>query len=356
VKHAEEIRMSRSLDSSARAALGMSAVGAALALTARFARTRRASHFSFRDRVVIITGGARGFGLAIARALAPEGPRLFLLSRTGAELAEAKADLQTRGAWVETIGCDIRECEAVNEAVERVVAMAGRVDVLINNAGIIQMAPFENTQIEDFEDSLDTHFRGPLYLIRACLPHMSRGARIVNIASVGGRVAVPHMLPYCVGKFALVGLSDGLRAELAKDGIAVTTVSPWLMVTGSHRNVLTRGQRKQEARLFAVGSAVAGVDVDRSARGVVHACREGRARFNPGWPADLAVLANAVAPELFETAMSMAVRFVLPKPETSARAGEGAYSRDLDLGWWASIFPTRAAQRMNQPRAVGETR
>jgi len=348
--------MAISLDPTSRAALGTAAIASAVGLTARFMRSRRAASFSFRDRVVLITGGARGFGLAIARAIAPEGPRLYLLSRTGTELAEAKADLQARGAVVETIGCDVRECEAVEHAVGRIVADAGRIDVLINNAGIIQMAPFEHTQIADYEDSLDTHFRGPLYLIRACLPHMRRGSRIVNIASIGGRVAVPHMLPYCVGKFALVALSDGLRAELAKNGIAVTTVSPWLMVTGSHRNVLTRGQRKQEARFFALGAAAAGIDVTRAARAVVQACRQGRARINPGWPADLAVMANAVAPELVETAMALGVRWVLPKPDADQQGDEGAYSRDLDLGWWATIFPTRAAKDLNQPAAVGETR
>jgi short-subunit dehydrogenase len=304
----------------------------------------------------VITGGARGFGLAIARCLAAESPRLFLLARTGTELAEARRDLETRGATVETIGCDIRESPAVEDAVSRIVAAAGRIDVLVNNAGVIQMAPFEHTQVEDYEDSLDTHFRGPLYLIRACLPHLPRGGRIVNIASIGGRIAVPHMLPYCVGKFALVALSNGLHAELAKDGIAVTTVTPWLMVTGSHRNVLTRGQREREARLFALGSTLAGMNVDRAAREVVEACRLGRARVTPGWPADLAVLADAIAPEAMAAFMALAARWALPRPEASPAADAAQYSRDLDLGWISGIFPSRAAERMNQPPAVGEER
>jgi NAD(P)-dependent dehydrogenase (short-subunit alcohol dehydrogenase family) len=341
---------------SSRAVLGTAAIAAAAGLAARYVRVGRAGRFSFRDKVVIVTGGARGFGLAIARCLAPERPRLFILSRTAAELAEAKRDLETRGAIVEMITCDVRAREAVDEAVAKIARTSARIDVLINNAGVIQMAPFENTQPEDYEDSLDTHFRGPLYMIRACLPHMPRGGRIVNIASVGGRLAVPHMLPYCVGKFALAALSDGLHAELAKDGIAVTTVSPWLMVTGSHRNVLAKGQRKAEAKLFAVGAALAGINVDRAARAVVEACRRGRARINPGWPSDLAVLANALMPEVVQTAMSLGVRWVLPKPGESREADEGAYSRDLDLGWWATIFPTQAARRLNQPAAIGETR
>ena len=348
--------MQVTFDSSPRAIAGAAALTAGLTAGALYLRRRRAARFSFRGRVVVITGGARGFGLAMARCLAPEGPRLFLLARTGAELAEARQDLQARGAAVETIGCDIRESRSVQDAVSRIVETAGRVDVLINNAGVMQMAPFEHTQIEDYEDSLDTHFRGPLYLIRACLPYMQRGGRIVNIASIGGRVAVPHLVPYCVGKFALVALSDGLHAELAKDGIAVTTVTPWLMITGSHRNVLTRGQREREARLFALGAALGGMNVDRAARDVIEACRRGRARVAPGWPADLAVLANAIAPELMGALMAVGARLILPRPEASPAADAGQYSRDLDLGWISAIFPSRAAERMNQPPAVGEER
>jgi len=324
--------------------------------TLAFALARRGRQYSFEGKVVVITGGARGFGLALARELARARPHLVLVSRTEHELAAAKIDLEARGAIVDTIVCDIRQRHEVEQAIETIARQCGRIDVLVNNAGIIQAMPFELSRVEDFEDSLDTHFRGPLYLIRAALPHMRRGSRIVNISSVGGRVAVPHLMPYCVGKFALAALSDALHAELAKDGIVVTTVAPWLMRTGSHRNVLVRGQHEQEARWFALGTALAAEKAERFAKQVVNACRRGRARLTPGWPANLAILADALFPELNAAIMSAVTRWVLPSADRPGADGRGRYSRDLDLGWLATIFPSRAAQRLNQPAAIGETK
>ena len=89
--------------------------------------------------------------------------------------------------------------------------------MLVNNAGIIQVGPLEHMTIDDFEEAMATHFWGPLFTILAALPHMRGrgGRRIVNISSIGGKIAVPHLLPYTASKFALTGLSEGLRAELA---------------------------------------------------------------------------------------------------------------------------------------------
>src|SRR5690606_6326655 len=132
----------------------------------------------------------------------------------------------------------------VRAKVAAIARELGRIDALVNNAGVIQMMPFDHAHDEDFADSLDTHFWGPLRMTRACLPYLAEhgGGRIVNITSIGGRVAVPHLLPYVAGKFAAVGLSEGLHAELAGRGISVTTVTPHLMRTGSHRNVVLRGR------------------------------------------------------------------------------------------------------------------
>ena len=117
--------------------------------------------------------------------------------------------------------------------------------------------PFENLDLEDFQESVDTHAWGPFHLIRAVAPEMQRRkqGRIVNISSIGGLVAVPHLLGYCMGKFALTGLSDGFRAELAKDGVHVTTVAPGLMRTGSHVNAMFRGQHRKEFAWFAISGA-----------------------------------------------------------------------------------------------------
>jgi NAD(P)-dependent dehydrogenase (short-subunit alcohol dehydrogenase family) len=336
---------------------------AAAAAIATFAGVRRRSSRrrpSFRGHVVVITGGARGFGLALARRLAAEGARLVLISRTGDELERAALELQARGARVDAIRCDVRKPADVRDAISRVESIHGRVDMLVNNAGIIQSMPFEHATLEDFETSLDTHFWGPLHLIRACLPIMRRqgGGRIVNVSSIGGRIGVPHLSPYCAGKFALAGLSDVLHAELEKDNIAVTTATPGLMRTGSHRNVVVRGRHRREAQWFGLASAtpLTSMSADRSAALVLAAARAGRAHVTCGWQARTAEVLNAVAPEVVAAAMSAAAAMILPGPDQSGEGAEARLSRDLDLGSVASILPTRAARAFNQPLAVDELR
>ncbi|HEX5215193.1 MAG TPA: SDR family oxidoreductase [Vicinamibacterales bacterium] len=329
-------------------------IAAVAALGATLARRSRAG--SFRDQVVLITGGARGLGLAMARELAPEHPRLVLMSRTIAELDRAAADLTARGASVRVIVADVRDRRRMSDAIESIVRRHGRLDVLINNAGVIQAMPFEHAQVEDFEDSLATHFWGPLFAIRAALPIMRRqgGGRIVNIASIGGRIGVPHLSPYCAGKFALVGLSEALHAEVAKDNIAVTTVTPGLMRTGSHRNVVVRGQRRREARWFGLASAtpISSMSASRAARQIVAAIRANRARVTPGIQARAGELADALAPELVAAAMTMVANAVLPGP-TEVDGDRGQKSRAIDLGWVESLLPSGAERRFNQPAAAG---
>lgn len=327
-----------------------------LALVAR-AAGRRSPRYSFRDRSVIITGGARGFGFALAQELAQEGARLTLLSRTGADLERALFRLQSAGADVSVFECDVRDETAVRRAVERTVALRGGIDMLINNAGVIQMTPFEHATSEDFDESLKTHFWGPLYFIRACLPHLraSQG-RILNVASIGGRVATPHLLPYCVGKFALVALSEGLHAELARDGVVVTTATPGLMRTGSHRNVIVRGRHRAEATMFGAMSAtpLTSMRADRAARIVLDAVRRSRAHVTPGWQARMLETLHTIAPELLASLMATAATHVLPRAAANGEGGEARMSRDLDLGIAAAAFPSRAAAAFNQPVARGE--
>lgn len=209
-------------------------------------RSRMHRRVSFLDRVVVITGGSRGLGLEMARRLANEGARLALLARNAPELELARQELVSR-AEIVVIPCDVGVRAEVEGAIEQVLRRYGRIDVLINNAGIIQIGPVEHMRVEDFENAMDVHFWGPLYAMMAVLPVMKRqgGGRIVNISSIGGEVAVPHMAPYAASKFALVGLSDAYRAELAKDGIMVTTVSPGLMRTGSYYHANFKGQNQK---------------------------------------------------------------------------------------------------------------
>src|SRR5580698_6025141 len=241
--------MPYSRNSKAAFLAGALILGAAAGLAMGKPRKR----FSFRGRSVIITGGSRGLGLELARQLARQRARLTLIARDLMELKRAERELTALGAEVLTVSCDIRQQEEVVEAVARTVTAMGRVDVLINNAGIIQVGPMDEMSLADYEDAMAVHFFGPLYFTLAALPHMKAAGtgRIVNISSMGGKIAVPHLLPYTASKFALTGFSEGLRAELKQKNIRVTTVCPGLMRTGSARNAVIKGRYQHEYAWFS---------------------------------------------------------------------------------------------------------
>jgi NAD(P)-dependent dehydrogenase (short-subunit alcohol dehydrogenase family) len=287
--------------------------------------------FSFAGKSVLITGGSRGLGLAIARRIAREGGRLALLARDEDELARACADLRALGAEALAVSCDLLDRDQSLGAIETVVDRFGTIDVLINNAGIIEVGPLENMRRHDFEKSMQLHFWAPFNLIRQVLPHMRRagGGRIVNISSIGGKVAVPHLAPYSASKFALVGLSDAFRAELARDGIRVTTVTPGMMRTGSQVNAKFKGDHGAEFTWFALSSALplAAVEADRAAAKIVAACRHGQASLIIGLPARIAIIGNALFPSLAGEIMKLVNR-VLPAPL-------GVEGDELKSGWEA---------------------
>lgn len=221
--------------------------------------------FSFRGRAVLITGGSRGLGLELARQLGRQGALLTLVARNAAELERAAAELRDVGATVQTFVGDVREPGTAGAAVAATVSAYGRLDVLINDAGIILVAPLASLSEADHEDAMATHFWAPLRFMQAALPELKRTrGRIVNISSVGGKIAVPHLAAYSASKFALAGLSDAYRAELAKEGVAVTSVFPGLLRTGSHVRALFKGQRAREFAWFALGVATPLTSVQRN--------------------------------------------------------------------------------------------
>src|SRR5262249_33810527 len=175
----------------------------------------------------------------------------------------------------------------------------------------------DHMKLLDYEDAIATHFWGPLYMIMAALPHMRRqgAGRIVNISSVGGKIAMPHLLPYSASKFALAGLSEGLRTELASHNIVVTTVFPGLIRTGSPVNAMFKGRRLQEYAWFAISDSLplASIDATRAAQQIIDACRRGDAELIVTTPAKLAVLARAIIPNVFANAMAL-VNHLLPGP------------------------------------------
>ena len=256
--------------------------------------------YDFDGKVVLITGGSRGLGLVLARELGSRGAKIAICARDLGELQRAKDDLESRGIEVFEAVCDVRDQDQVEHLVSDVRARFGRIDVLINNAGVIQVGPLEAQTQLDFEEAMRVHFWGPFYAIQTVLPEMrDRGeGRVVNISSIGGKIAVPHLAPYCASKFALAGLSSALHAELRKDNIFITTVYPGLMRTGSHINALFKGQNEKEFALFSImnGLPLTSLSAENAARQIVNAAARGDAELVISPQAKLAATVNALLP------------------------------------------------------------
>ena len=322
------------------------ATGAVLAARAVM---RNARAISLSGRVVVITGGSRGLGLSIAREFAKHGAALALCARDEDELQRAKDELASDGADVLSVVCDITDEADIESMVQRVIGRFGRLDILINNAGTIQVGPMNEMTEADYDLAMNTHFWGPLHCTLAALPYLRRstGARIVNIASIGGLTSIPHLLPYSASKFALVGLSQGLRAELAREGITVTTVCPGLTRTGSHRNALFKGQHRKEYTIFTLFGAIPGnsVNSEAAARKIVEACRVGDAQVVLGLPAKFGALVHGVFPGLTADLWSIVNRLLPGEGGIGKATARGKESETpLTQSWVAAPLHQAAAQ------------
>src|ERR1044071_4147390 len=331
-------------------ALMFTAAGAGAVLAAR-AVIRRMNQYSFQNRVVLITGGSRGLGLVMARELAREGAHLAICARDESELQRAYEDLNWR-TRVFPVPCDVTDRAQVEEMVRMVGDHYGRIDALINNAGVIEVGPMEVMTLEDYERAMKTHFWGPLYATLAVLPEMRRRreGRIVNISSIGGKISVPHLLPYSASKFALVGLSEGLRAELRKDGIVVTTVCPGLMRTGSPRNATFKGQHRAEYTWFSISDSlpVSSMSASRAARQIVEACKRGDAEVVLSIQAKAAVLFHGIFPGATADLLGL-VNKLLPAPGgIGSRSAKGKESESDLSPSWLTTLSEHAAARNNE--------
>lgn len=289
-------------------------LGAGLAVVAVLRQTlNRLGEDSLQGEVALVTGGSRGLGLALARELGREGCKLAICARDETELARAREDLEGRGFEVIAVPCDVGDRDQVTAMIEAVTARYGRIDLLLNNAGIIAVAPLETLTVDDIARVVDIDFWGVVYPTFAVLPQMRsrRRGRIVNVTSMGGKVSFPHMLAYTSAKFAATGFSEGLRAELATEGIAVTTVVPGEMKTGSFLHAEFGGDKEKEYRWFALGaSAPFTMSADRAARLIVRAIKRGTAELIYPISARLAVRLNGLAPNLTAGLLTLANRLL----------------------------------------------
>jgi NAD(P)-dependent dehydrogenase (short-subunit alcohol dehydrogenase family) len=324
---------------------------------------RRATAADLQGQVALVTGGSRGLGLLVSRELARAGCRLAICARDADELDRARADLITFGGRVETFVCDVSSQDDVARMVEAATDRLGQIDILVNDAGIIQVGPLENQTIDDFRLAMDVMYWGLVYTSFAVLPQMRarRSGRIVNVTSIGGKMSVPHLLPYSSAKFAAVGFSEGLAAEVAKDGIAVTTIVPGLMRTGSHLHAVTKGQHEAEYGWFAPGASlpVISMDAERAAKQVVDAIRCGDSVRFLGLPAVLASRFHGLFPGTTVELLGLVNR-LLPGPDARSRGTMPGYQARDRLDSWlietATTLGRRAAERFNETTPTARER
>ena len=312
---------------------------------------RRLRSQDLAGRAALVTGGSRGLGFALVRVLAHRGARVATCARDPEALDRARARLAAEGLDVLVSPCDVSDPERVRRWVTDAATTLGGIDVLVNNAGVISVGPHRALTREDFEEAMAIHFWGTFDPIVAALPHLRArgGGTIVNVTSIGGKASVPQLLSYSPSKYAAVGLSEGLRAELAPEGIHVVTVVPGLMRTGSYRAAYFKGDHRLEYALFAPISAspLNTVAAGRAARRIVRAIERRETEVTIGLHAKALARANGLAPGLTNDVLALAAR-LLPKADgpTDRVRGADVHSRvDRSV---LTYFGRRAQRAYNQ--------
>ncbi len=309
-----------------RSKIAFAVTGIAAGLMIR-RKLQQSSERLIGGRVVLITGGSRGLGLAMAHRFAREGCHIAICARDEDELTRAGAELERIGASVFTVQCDVTRRSEVEQMIEDVTGHFGRMDILVNNAGLIKVGPIESMTLSDFDEAMDALFWGVVNPTMTLLPaflQRNRG-QIVNITSIGAKVSVPHLVPYCVAKHAAAGFSEGLRQELAYTGVKVTTIAPGLMRTGSFTAALFKGNREAESRWFSLGASLPGfsISADRAARQIVESVRRGDMERILTLPAQLLAKANGIAPQTTQQVLSWAAHKFLPGPSSDKHSTAG---------------------------------
>jgi short-subunit dehydrogenase len=297
-----------------------------------------------RGKVVVITGGSRGLGFALAERFARAGSKLVLSSRNDDELEKARQSLLKSKAIqneddILLVSADLTDESQASGLIDAALHAFGHIDVLINNAGIIEVGPVENQPLDAYERAMATNFFAALYTTYAAMPSMlaRRAGAIVNIASIGGKFAMPHLLPYVASKFALVGFSEGLHAELRHKGIRVTTVCPGLMRTGGEAHAHYAGKIDQEKEWFNFGAKtpIIAASVTHAASRIYNAVADGRAEITITPQAWLAARIAGIAPETTQWAASLVNQYILPAPAPSDERP------DISRPFWATeLQPT----------------
>jgi NAD(P)-dependent dehydrogenase (short-subunit alcohol dehydrogenase family) len=324
------------------------------------------------DLSAVVTGGSRGLGLLMAEQLVERGCAVTVAARDEEELSRAEQYLRLRpGARVRGVVCDVRDEGAVRELMRATAEAHGGVDIVIANAGTIQVAPLDAIGAAEFRAAMETIFLGALYTSLEALPYLRRspaGGRLALIGSIGGLLAAPHLLPYSCAKSAVGVLAEGLHAEVGRSGVSVTAVHPGLMRTGSHLAAEFGGDQAAEFAWFSAlaGTPLVSMDARRAAARIVTAVQRRRTRLVLTPAARAAGFTHGIAPTLTTRLTTLSTRALPAAPRSGAgRPGAGrpaglrrgssirppaGHPVGRRLRDWGSALNDRAAQAYNQRR------
>lgn len=311
-----------------------------------------ALHDSALDRpVALVTGASRGLGFLIARELADRGFDLVICARSGDGMVAAADELRARGVRVHEVEADVGTRADAEHLVSEVQRRFGHLDILVTNAGVIQVGPAQDLTVEDYAESMDIIFWGTVYTTLAAMPLLRRsGGRLLAITSIGGKLPAPHLLPYTAAKHAAVGFAEGLRIEAARDGVSVTVAVPGLMRTGGTRNAMVAGDREHERRWFTIAASlpVVSMDAERAARRLVRAALHRRPEVILTPLAKIGARVHALAPSTTLRALTVVNR-LLPDPTGSTGPRPG-HATGPQPGWFARVTAAdrRAAERWHE--------
>ena len=257
------------------------------------------------DKWVLITGAASGIGRCMALEFAGQGSNVIIADINDEGMKKVAEEVESKGVKAVTIRADMSKPEEVEALAHRAVEEAGRVDVLVNNAGIAFVSEMVNVTIEEWERIMAVNLRGPILLVHHLLPHMiERGSgHIVNVASMAGLIGIPGLGPYTVTKFGMVGFSEALRIELRPSGIGVTAVCPGLVDTPIIMNSPIKGfseDIRQLPRLITTSP-------ERAAKLIINGVKRNKAKVLPATaPGRLFYIIKRLAPRTAEFLISKA--------------------------------------------------
>lgn len=313
---------------------------------------------SERAPLALVAGGSRGLGLLIAREFGRVGYRVAICARNADELEQGRQQLVADGHDVSVEVCDVADASAVARMVDRLEQDPDGVDAAVVVAGVIQVGPLSSMTRSHFEEALNIMLWGPINVALAVLPAMrKRGrGRIGVVSSIGGIIAVPHLLPYSTAKFGALGFSSGLRSELAGTGVSVTTIAPGLMRTGSHLRAEFVGEQPRELSWFSLGATLplVSMDAERAAAKIVAGVRAGRAYVVLTPLAQVGMRLNGLAPTVTAALMALGGRLLPAGPGEPTSTLQGYQVRERMRAGSGRVFDAvttlgrRAARSFNQ--------